>query len=418
MARPLTVKELLDSAALALPDTNAFGFHDYHAALKPDYIAQPSIGYTRDNFGRGVYGGAAIQLSDLLSNRMMLLAAQVNGRIDEAQALLAYGNQAHRINWITGYSQYPLFYFSGAAYTTDSLGAPQDVFTYTRYVNRYLFLEAHVPLNRFRRIELGVRGASVNIATQEFVQTYDPLSGGIIAQNVNTNGLGTNFYVQPSVALVFDNSVSLWVGPLMGRRSRFEYAPAVGEVRFHQFLADYRRYDHLIGPFTLATRGMFYGRFGPSEQDFRISIANPDFLRGYTVGSLQKYECATDPGGPVTGCGALDQVIGTRFAVFNAELRFPLFRALGLGFLPVWLPPMEAAVFYDAGLAWESGNVLRWSRAPTDNPSLVRQPLTSWGFSIRANMLGFVVLRLDYTNPLDRPDSVPWYWTLSLGPTF
>jgi outer membrane protein assembly factor BamA len=99
-------------------------------------------------------------------------------------------------------------------------------------------------------------------------------------------------------------------------------------------------------------------------------------------------------------------------------LRFPLFRALGLGFLPVWLPPMEAAVFYDAGMAWEDGDALRWSRGPSDNPSLVRQPLTSWGFSIRANMLGFVVLRLDYTNPLNRPDSVPWYWTLSLGPTF
>jgi Tol biopolymer transport system component len=419
VAPPLTVKQLLDSAALALPDTNSFAFHDYHAGLKPDYIAQPSIGYTRDNFGRGLYGGAAIQLSDLLSNRQMLMAAQINGRIDEAQALLAYGNQAHRINWIAGYSQYPLFYFSGATFATDSLGAPQDIFTYTRYVNRYVFLEAHLPLNRFRRIELGVRGASVNIATQEFVEHFDAATGSLIGQDLHTHGLGTNFYVQPSIALVFDNSVSLWVGPLMGRRSRFEYAPAVGEVGFHQFLADYRRYDHLLGPFTLATREMFFGRFGANEQDFRISIANPDFLRGYTVGSLQKYECAAgDPGGPVTGCGALDQVIGTRFAVFNAELRFPLFRALGLGFLPVWLPPMEAAVFYDAGMAWEDGDALRWSRGPSDNPSLVRQPLTSWGFSIRANMLGFVVLRLDYTNPLNRPDSVPWYWTLSLGPTF
>jgi Omp85 superfamily domain/WD40-like Beta Propeller Repeat len=416
--RPLTVKQLLDSAALALPDTSTFGYRPYHAGLAPDYIAQPSIGYTRDNFGQGFYGGAAIQLSDLLSNRQMLLAAQINGRIDEAQALLAYGNQAHRMTWITGYSQYPLFYFTGANVASDSLGSPQDVYTYTRYLNRYVFVEAHLPLNRFRRVEVGLRGASVNIARQEFVERYDPGTGGLIGQDVHTTGLGTNFYIQPSIALVFDNSVSLWVGPLMGRRSRFEYAPAVGEVRFHQFLADYRRYDHLLGPFTLATREMFYGRFGPSEDDFRISIANPDFLRGYTVGSLQRYECTTDPGGPVTGCAALDQVIGTRFAVVNAELRFPLFRALGLGFLPVWLPPIEAAVFYDAGLAWESGDALRWSRNATDNPSFVRQPLTSWGFSVRANVLGFAVFRFDYTNPLSRPDTVPWYWTISLGPTF
>jgi hypothetical protein len=28
------------------------------------------------------------------------------------------------------------------------------------------------------------------------------------------------------------------------------------------------------------------------------------------------------------------------------------------------------------------------------------------------------VLRFDYANPLNRPDTVPWYWTISLGPTF
>jgi len=48
----------------------------------------------------------------------------------------------------------------------------------------------------------------------------------------------------------------------------------------------------------------------------------------------------------------------------------------------------------------------------------VRQPLASWGLSIRANLLGFAVFRFDYTNPLSRPDLVPSYWTVSLGPTF
>jgi outer membrane protein assembly factor BamA len=111
-------------------------------------------------------------------------------------------------------------------------------------------------------------------------------------------------------------------------------------------------------------------------------------------------------------------LIGTRFGLFNAELRFPLFRALGLGFLPVWFPPIEGAVFYDAGIAWERGTSLAWSREPYQNPAFVRQPLTSWGFSVRANLLGFAVFRFDYTNPLSRPEGVPWYWTVSLGPTF
>jgi len=415
---PLTVKQLLDSAALALPDTSSFAFRPYHAGLAPDYIAQPTIGYTHDNFGRGFYGGAAIQMSDLLGNRRLLMAAQINGRIDEAQALFAYGNQSRRINWIVGYEQYPLFFYTGSGFVADSLGLAANVVTYTRYLTRRFFVEAQLPLNRFRRVELSIRPSSMNIAEQQVVTSYDPLSGGLVGQDVLTTGLGTDFYVQPSIALVFDNSVSFWVGPLMGRRSRFEYAPAIGEMRFHQILADYRRYDRLFGPFTLATRSMFYGRFGRNEADFRVSISNPDFLRGYTVGSLQKYECATDFSGQLSGCASLDQLIGTRFGLFNAELRFPLFRTLGLGFLPIWLPPIEGAVFFDAGMAWEKGTRVAWSRKPYENPALVREPLTSWGFSIRANLLGFAVFRFDYTNPLSRPDGVPWYWTISLGPTF
>ena len=415
---PLTVKQLLDSAALALPDTGSFEFRPYSAGLAPDFIAQPSIGYARDNFGRGFFGGAAIQMSDLLGNRRLLMAAQINGRIDEAQALFAYANQARRTNWVVGYEQFPLFYFTGSGFENDPLGLPASVVTYTRYVNRRLFVEGHLPLSRFRRIELSVRPTSVNIARQTVVTTFDPVNGALVGQDVITEGLGTDFYVQPSVAFVFDNSVSLWVGPWLGRRSRFEYAPAIGEVRFHQFLADYRRYDRLLGPFILATRGMFYGRFGRDENDFRVSISNPDFLRGYTIGSLRTHECVTDVGGQLSGCAALDQLIGTRIGLFNAELRFPLFRALGLGFLPVWLPPIEGAVFFDAGIAWEEGTTLAWSREPYQNPAFVRQPLTSWGFSLRANLLGFAVFRFDYTNPLSRPDGVSSYWTVSLGPTF
>jgi Tol biopolymer transport system component len=418
VSAPLTVKQLLDSTALALPDTATFGYRPYTSGLAPDVIAQPAIGYTRDNFGQGFYGGAAIQLSDLLGNRRVLLAAQINGRVDEAQALFAYGNQARRVNWVGGYEQYPLFFYTGSAFVEDTFGLSASIFTYTRYVNRRFFVEGQLPLNRFQRIELGVRASAVSIAEQTIVQSFDPVSGGFISQDVVTIGLGTDYYVQPTAALVFDNSVSLWVGPLMGRRSRFEYAPAIGEVRFHQFLADMRRYDRLIGPFTLATRAMFYGRFGRDEEQFRVSITSTELIRGYTSGSLQEHECLTDFTGQLTGCGALDQMIGTRFGVFNAELRFPLFRALGLGFLPIWLPPVEGAVFFDAGIAWEEGSRLVWERRPIDNPAQVRQPLTAWGFSIRANLLGFAIFRFDYTNPLDRPDVVSSYWTVSLGPTF
>src|SRR5205807_7832423 len=82
-----------------------------------------------------------------------------------------------------------------------------------------------------------------------------------------------------------------------------------------------------------------------------------------------------------------DQLIGSSLAVVNAELRFPLTRSLVLGFLPVGLPPIEGAIFYDAGLAWNSNSKVLWSRtaAQEAQAGLYRAPLRSWGGSIRVN---------------------------------
>src|SRR5207302_815893 len=82
----------------ALPDTNEFTFKAYHTRFTPDYVARPTIGYQRDNFGRGFFGGTAISLSDLLGNHTLVFAGAVNGRLSEAQVLTAYINQTHRLN--------------------------------------------------------------------------------------------------------------------------------------------------------------------------------------------------------------------------------------------------------------------------------------------------------------------------------
>ncbi len=417
--RPVSVKQLLDSATIALPDTAEFGFRNYSGRLTPDYIAQPTIGYARDNFGQGIFGGTAIQLSDMLGNRRLLLAGQLNGRIDEAQILVAYGNFARRTNWLVGYEQYPIFFFSGSTLDRDSAGLRVSVIGLDRFIVRTAFAEASRPFNRFRRVEFGLRANNIGRARQEFIRTFDP-SGLLIDRDVVTTGLGHTNYLQPSIAMVFDNSVSLYVGPIMGRRSRFEYAPAIGDWRFHQLLADYRRYDQLVGPFVLATRTMFFGRFGINRDDeqFPVFLGSTELIRGYTAGSLRRNECHDDVGGSLSGCLALDQLIGSRIGVFNAELRFPLIRTLSLAILPIWFPPIEGAIFFDAGIAWNSGDQLTFQRSASEPADRVRQPLTSWGFSARVNLLGFTVLRFDYAKPLVRADGVGAYWTVSLGPTF
>ncbi|HJU66266.1 MAG TPA: hypothetical protein VJ596_11340, partial [Gemmatimonadaceae bacterium] len=98
----VTVAALLDSAALALPDTTRFKEYNYKTRFSPEYVARPTIGYTRDNFGRGVFGGTAIVLADLLGNSRLAFAGEVNGRVSEARVLAAYTNLSRRVQYTAG----------------------------------------------------------------------------------------------------------------------------------------------------------------------------------------------------------------------------------------------------------------------------------------------------------------------------
>jgi len=263
------------------------------------------------------------------------------------------------------------------------------------------------PGDRFR--PLGLQGHK---KLQDFF--VDRSTNGVVGVNDPVTGSGPSVsYYGPQLALVHDNSIFGFVGPFTGSRWRLEVSPSFGAWKFTAGMVDWRRY-FFARPFTLALRGLFFGRFGRDGDLFPLFIGNTNLMRGYTAGSILNNECLT---ATTVGCPELDQLIGSRFAVANAELRFPLTRSLVLGFLPVGLPPVEGAIFYDAGLAWDSRSKLVWSRSSTDDAEVVRAPLRSWGGSIRMNLLGFVILRFDYTKPLSRPHNNP-YWTVSLGPTF
>ena len=418
---PVTVRALLDSATLSLPDTNEFTFRPYKVRFTADYIVRPTVGYQRDNFGRGVFGGTAIALSDILGNHSVVLAGSINGRISEAQFLGLYVNQTHRLNWAGGFSQDPLYFYGGSDWTRvedpRSPGDSVNVFStrIRRFVVRDAFAESSYPFSRFNRIELGMHAVNIAEANLDLRTFYD--ANGPFDQQLVQGGGPSATFVQPSIAHVHDNTLFGWVGPFAGSRSRFSVSPALGSWQFTAGLADYRRYI-FFRPFTIAVRGMMFGRFGRDADRFPVFLGSTELIRGYTAGSIRNHECTANPESTSqTGCAELDQLIGSKIAVGNVELRFPLTRSLVLGFLPVGFPPIEGALFYDIGMAWDDASTVKWNRKPGEDPVLVRTPLRSWGGSIRANVFGFMIVRLDYTKPLDRVLKHS-YWTISLGPTF
>jgi len=418
LTQPVSIKTLMDSANYSLPDTSEFTLKDYRVHFSPDYIARPSIGYARDNFGRGFFGGSAISLSDILGNHQLVFAGYVNGRISEAQVLAVYANLSKRINWAVGASQDP-YYFLEPSQIVANPQTGENIFitNVRRLVVRSLFGQAYYPLSRFQRLEGSLRFSNVDDALLKINEPYDP-NTGFATQDpflVTINLPGVN-YLQPSMALVYDNSLFGYVGPFYGRRSRFEFAQTIGDWQFSQVTADYRRYDRIGGPIVLATRALYFGRIGRDAHEFQIFGGSTDLIRGNTSGSYRDNECLNvSDANTETGCAQLDRLVGTQIGVASVEIRFPILNpSFGL---PAAIPPIEGALFYDIGIVWDETSTLKWSRASGDDPIRVRTPFQTIGVSVRTNLFGFAIARLDWSFPRDRP-AIKGLWTFSLGPAF
>jgi WD40 repeat protein len=415
---PVSISTLLDSANFALPDTSEFTLKPYKIGFSADYIARPTVGYVRDNFGSGLYGGSTITLSDMLGDHNLLFSGFVNGRITEAQFIGAYSNLSHRLNWGVGFEQQPYFYVEQSGYTVDpTTNEVVFVTNIRRLVFRSVFLQANYPFNRFQRLELGIRGINVADGISQIVEPLNPFRD-ITIERFNAP---SHSYVQPSAALVFDNSLFGFSAPIAGRRYRLSAAQNIGSWRFTELLADMRRYDKIAGPVNFSSRLLFLGRMGRDANQFRIFAGVPDLLRGNTSGSYRRNECLSSAevntgSSSATGCNALDRLVGSRLAVGNFELRFPILTPQVIRKLPSGIPTLEGNFFFDIGMAWEDGNTLTWHRQPGDDPIQVREPLMAYGVGVRTNLLGFLILRLDYARPLRR--AVKSLWTLSLGPAF
>ncbi len=415
---PVSIVALLDSANFSLPDTSEFTLKQYRTKFTPDYVARPSIGYARDNFGRGFFGGSAISLSDILGNQQLIFAGYVNGRISEAQILAAYANLSRRINWAVGLSQDPYYFLEPTEFVAGpGVGENTRITNIRRLVVRSAFGAAYYPLSRFQRIEAGMRAANVDDALLKINEPYNPATGFATQDPfLETENFPGVSYLQPNMALVFDNSLFGYVGPFYGRRYRLELAQTIGDWRFSQVTVDYRRYDRILGPIVLASRVLYFGRIGRDANEFRIFAGSTDLIRGNTSGSYRRNEClAADDPESETGCSELDRLIGTQIGIGSVELRFPILNpSFGV---PAAFPPLEGAIFYDIGLAWDQQSTLKWNRAAGDDPIRVRTPLKTLGVSVRANLFGFAVARLDYSIPQERRQ-VGGLWTFSLGPTF
>ena len=411
----VSVAALLDSGELVLPDTTGFERYDYHMHLAPDYVARPTVGYARDNFGSGVFGGTAIVLSDMVGNQQLAFAVAVNGRIQEAQIFAGYTNLGHRLQYSTGIFQTP-YYFGENPYYAEIPEGFEETQVITRYIVRQGFGVGIYPFDRFTRVELAARLTNMDRTDLLYTRKLDGGGSQITPyEREQVRSHSVNF-VQPSVAYVSDNVLWGMTAPLSGRRYRLQLQPAIGSYHWMSYLADYRRYDPILFNYlTVATRFTAYISTGRDADSTRQYLGWGDMLRGYDRRSFLSDEKSC-PVASATRAYRCSPLQGSSFTYASAELRFPLIRGGSIGGV-VPIPAIEGAFFYDAATAWFTGQSVNFRRTRVVDPSNARSLLTSHGFGIRVNLFNYIILRWDYAIPHDAP-SKRGFWQFSLYPPF
>jgi hypothetical protein len=443
-SKPISVMALLDSATLALPDTIGFKHQDYKIKFSADMIGPPSIGtQVGGYYGSGVYGGSYIAFSDMLGNHNIMLAGNVNGSISDGSFYTGYSFLKKRANFGFSLQQLPFYRYYGGDYMTLNIdGQPQDVAAnvFVRDVIRSATGFLSYPLSTFQRIELGMSAVAYKsdvLYQGRYVATGEPLD---YSQHIEDMS-----YLQPMAALVFDNSLFGWTGPIYGTRYRVQYSQTIGNFEFNEALLDFRNYWNFKQSLVFATRITALTRFGKDSERSLGYWGGPYYIRGYDANSydLDGEHClnsrSTGSTLSLSQCPLRDQLIGSSAAFMNVELRVPIIKELQIGLLGSF-PPVDLVTFFDGGVAWDQQVCVRtsaldprrcdgenaqdvhvvWERKNDQDPYLWREPVFSYGAGLRINVF-YAVLRLDYAVPLSRSDRSGFrdgIFSISFGPSF
>ncbi len=407
------VESLLNTPTAGLPPPETNPPQEYKPRLSLDFVGQPTVGIGADRFGAYGAGGMSFVWSDMLGNHFLATTVQVTSRFEEIGGLVGYINRSSRWNWGFVGERTPYVtgaYSQGFANVSGTVRFVEQIYRITQ-VNTAATALVQYPFSRAQRVEFA--GGLRRLSFDQDVQTriFSASTGQLLDEQTEELPRPDSLNLgEASAALVYDTSIIGAVGPILGQRYRFEYTQIGGSLTYGGALADYRRYFMPARPFTIAFRGLHYGRYGRDSEDLRLSplfLGYPGLVRGYEVQSFNPNECVPRL---ASDCPAFDDLLGSRMTVGSAELRFPL---LGLFSRRSYYGafPIELALFGDAGVAWTS---------TSEKPRFLggdKPWVRSAGVALRLNALGYAILEFDYVRPFDRPNR-GWLWQFNLTPAF
>ncbi len=411
----------------------------YRPKFRLDYLANSGVGVSTSRFGTGVQGGIIGMFSDILGRNQIIANVSVNGEIYDFGGLVGYINQKSRINWGVALSHVP--YITGfrtyGAYNPAKGGDPIDTISTNilRTFEDKAELFASYPFNKVHRFEAGGAFSRYSYRLDRFNEYYQDVNGyaayylGSDRKKVSTteasNSLGVPLkpfsVFQVNASFIGDNSIFGVTSPLDGFRYRIGAEQYFGDYNFSAVTVDVRKYFR-VKPVTIAVRSYNYLRLGKDGENLYPLYAGYNYLiRGYEASSFYNVRNQS------LGSFDIDQLSGSKLAVFNFELRLPFTGPKKLAQIPSKFLFTDLNLFFDAGLAWNEDSKVAFKSQPTyktvpvtdsqGNPiydgngkqvttqiANERVPAMSVGVSVRVNVFGYFVLEPYYAFPFQRKE--------------
>jgi hypothetical protein len=348
----------------------------YRWKLAPEAIQVGALAASSFGFA----GSTQILFSDFLGDHSLYFAGDVfSNSLSEANALLLYSVLPHRLDWSMGVFHFKSYYRSRVTTLGEQLGSA-ELFSARTFG---ALAGWSYPFDRFRRVEAQY--------TQIFVEEefFERLTDGtIVSRNREYRSASS-----PSLSLVGDNALFGSSGPVNGGRWNLTYSPAFelfpNALAYHTATLDIRQYKDLSNGYSFATRLLGGASGGRDPQAFRVGGFST--IRGFPDFEL----------------------IGTRMALANAELRFPFVEDLGLvGPVPIGNLRIRGAVFADLATVWNAGRTPRFWDRDSRGRYLV-DPYFAFGTGVRTWFLG-LPMKLDvaWATDLDRVRKPRWHFSI------
>jgi hypothetical protein len=392
------------AAAPADKSETSWTISRYKPRLALEGLSQGTVAVGVNRFGAAIGSGIGAVFSDVLNTHRLITAVQISQSLGDGFSFSdlavygAYVNRARRWNWGVIGSNTPML--AGVRSTISVGDTVVPTLSLIRQTERAGTFVASYGLNRARRVEFSAATGRLTFDRVEFVDE-DRAEWRVAAAPIA--------FTTVSAALVSDVTQFGATSPVRGERYRLEVSPTLGSLQHLSVLADYRRYFMPIPFYTIAARGMHYGRYGNGAEDPRLTplyLGYPALVRGYEINSLVTHECVT----PLSeGCDEVEDLMGSRLAVGNLELRLPLLRPFGLTPNMYGPVPVEVALFVDGGVVWRDG--LTPARASGAGAAW------STGVTLRTNVLGLGLAQFDFARPFRSPRP-GWVFQFNLVPAF